>query len=31
MGKTKLNETYIFEISKKSDSFDVSIDIEIPF
>ena len=31
MGNTKLDETYIFEISKKSDSFDVSIGIKISF
>jgi hypothetical protein len=32
MGKTKkFDETYIFEISKKSDSFDVSTGIKIPF
>jgi hypothetical protein len=31
MGKTELDETYIFEISIKFDSFDVSIGIKIPF
>jgi hypothetical protein len=31
MGKSKLDETYIFEISIKYDSFDVSIGIKIPF
>jgi len=31
MENTKLDETYVFEISKKSDSFDVSIGIKIPF
>ena len=29
MGRTKLNETYIFKISIKSNSFDISIGIEI--
>ena len=31
MGKTKLDETYIFNISIKCDSFDVAIGITIPF
>ena len=31
MGKIKLDGTYIFEISVKSDSFDVSLGIKIPF
>ena len=31
MTKTKFDETYIFEISIKSDSFDKSFSIEIPF
>jgi hypothetical protein len=31
MGETKVDETYIFEISKKSGSFDVSIGIKITF
>jgi hypothetical protein len=31
IGKIKLDETYIFEIRNKSDSFDVSIGIKIPF
>ena len=31
MGMTKLDETYIFKIIRKSDSFDVYIGIEIPF
>ena len=31
MGRTKLDETYIFKISIKSNSFDISIGIEIPF
>ena len=30
-GKTKLDETYIFKISIKCDSFDVTIGIEILF
>ena len=31
MGKTKLDETYIFKISIKCNSFDVAIDIKIQF
>ena len=31
MGKTKLDETYIFKISIKYNSFDVGIDIKIQF
>ena len=31
MGRIKFYETYIFKTSIKSCSFDVSIDIEIPF
>ena len=31
MGKTKLDETYIFKINIKWDSFDVGIGIKIPF
>ena len=31
MTKTKFDETYIFKISIKSDSFDISFSIEIPF
>ena len=31
MGKTKLDETYIFKISIKSDSFDAATGIKIPF
>jgi len=31
MGKTKLDETSIFKISIKCDSFDVAIGIKIPF
>ena len=30
-GKIKLDETYIFKISIKCDSFDVAIGIKIPF
>ena len=31
MGKSKLNETYIFKISIKMQFFDVAIVIKIPF
>ena len=31
MGKTKLDETYIFKSALKCDSFDVAIGTEIPF
>ena len=31
MGKTKRDETYILESALKCDSFDVTIDIKIPF
>ena len=31
MGKIKLNETYVFKISIKCDSVDVTIGIKIPF
>jgi hypothetical protein len=31
MNVSKLDETYIFKISIKSNSFDASIDIKIPF
>ena len=31
MGKTKLDETYIFKNALKFDSFDVGIGINIPF
>ena len=31
MDKTKLDETYIFKISIKCDSFDVAIGTKIPF
>ena len=31
MGKTKFDETYIFKISIKCDSFGVAIDIKIQF
>ena len=31
MGKTKLDETYIFKPALKCDSFDVAIGIKIPF
>jgi len=31
MGKTNLDETHIFKISIKIDSFDVNIGINIPF
>ena len=31
MGKTNLDETYIFKIRIKCDSFDVTIGIKIPF
>ena len=31
MVKTKIDETYIFKISIKCDSFDVAIDIKIKF
>ena len=31
MGITDLDETYIFKISIKCDSFDVTIGIKIPF
>ena len=30
MGKIKLDDTHIFEVRIKSDSFDVSIGIKIP-
>ena len=31
MGKTKLDETYIFKSASKDDSFDVAISVNIPF